>query len=415
MKFFRSVLALLLATTEKEPGPSIEGCDYEIVRDVAGKSLKISLLAFPGENKKITFNGSGIKYKQAHIDGKPVDELLKGKQVEIAFSGIALKEKYHRKLGEMTSVDVPEDAESLYEATCFAADNNALEARSLLRSGPTKIPEVQKARDAFFSQELFIDRGLWDRYLFDGDLATSFYPSRRQGRYDFRINGGSLRLDLGVLTRLDSLKIIVGDEHSLQPFKSWEDIRVEVSADLKNWTPVIILAGKEMTLILDPGKTIRYLRFPGSPERVLEIEGYLNGKAVDRTLWRASNLFSPYNQVTAKAAFESSFVLNEMPKGSYLAIALNGRHGNEGAYVALRVNGNPVGAPDRSLSYRSNTWEYPVPRSDSNYTYYFPVTPDMIGARIEAVVMVMKDGVSEFKPEAWLTAYPIPYKRRSSL
>ena len=374
--------------------------------------MKISLLAFPGENKKITFNGSGIKYKQAHIDGKPADELLKGKQVEIAFPGIALKEKYHRKLGDMTSVAVPEDAESLYEATCFAADNNALEARSLLRSGPTKIPEVQKARDAFFSQELFIDRGLWDRYLFDGDLATSFYPSRRQGRYDFRINGGSLRLDLGVLTRLDSLKIIVGDEHSLQPFKSWEDISVEVSADLKNWTPVIILAGKEMTLILDPGKTIRYLRFPGSPERVLEIEGYLNGKAVDRTLWRASNLFSPYNQVTAKAAFESSFVLNEMPKGSYLAIALNGRHGNEGAYVALRVNGNPVGAPDRSLSYRSNTWEYPVPRSDSNYTYYFPVTPDMIGARIDAVVMVMKDGVAEFKPEVWLTAYPIPYEKK---
>lgn len=157
---------------------------------------------------------------------------------------------------------------------------------------------------------------------------------------------------------------------------------------------------------------ISLLAFPGSPERVLEIEGYLNSRAVDRTLWRASNLFSPYNQVTAKAAFESSFVLNEMPKGSYLAIALNGRHGNAGAYVALRVNGNPVGAADRSLSYRSNTWEYPVPRSDSNYTYKFSVTPDMIGAMIDAVVMVMKDGVPEFKPEVWVTAYPIPYEKK---
>ena len=407
---FRS--CLLLATTENETGPSIAGCDYEIVRDVAGKSLNISLLAFPGENKKITFNGSGIKFKQAHIDGKPADELFKGKQVEIAFPGNVLKEKYHRKLGDLNSVDVPEDAESLYEATCFAADNNALEARALLRSGTTKIPEVQKARDAFFSQELFVNRGLWDKYLFDGDLKTSFYPSRRQGRYDFRINGGSLRLDLGELTRLDSLTILVGDEHSLQPFKTWEDISVEVSSDLKNWTPVFILAGKEMTLILDPGKPIRYLRFPGSPERVLEIAGYLNGRAVDRTHWRASNLFSPYNQVRPKEAFEGSFVINELPKDSYLAIALNGRHGNEGAYVALRVNGKPVGAADRSLSYRSNTWEYPVPRSDSNYTYYFPVTPDMKGARIDAVVMVMKDGVSEFTPEVWLTAYPIPYEKK---
>lgn len=108
------------------------------------------------------------------MDGKPINELLKGKPIEIIFPGTPLKEKYHRKLGDMKSIPVPNDAEALYEATCFAADNNALEARSLLRSGPTKIPQVQKARDAFFTQQLFVDRGLWDRNLFDGDLKTSF-------------------------------------------------------------------------------------------------------------------------------------------------------------------------------------------------------------------------------------------------
>jgi hypothetical protein len=35
----------------------------------------------------------------------------------------------------------------------------------------------------------------------------------------------------------------------------------------------------------------------------------------------------------------------------------------------------------------------------------------MKGAIIDAVVMVMKDGVSEFKPEVWITAYPIPYEK----
>ena len=164
--------------------------------------------------------------------------------------------------------------------------------------------------------------------------------------------------------------------------------------------------------MLDPDKPIRYLRFPGTPEKVLEIEGYLNGKPVDRTLWRASNLFSLYRQVRAKSAFEFNFVLNEIPKGSYLAIALNGRHGIEGAYAALRVNGKLVGAPDRSISYRSNSWEYPVPLSDSNYTYYFPLTEDMKGAAIDAVILVMKDGVAEFKPEVWITAYPIPYEKK---
>ena len=407
---FRS--ALLLATFEKLPEPSVEGCDYEIVRDVAEKPLEINLLAFPGERKNVSVHYTGVSFKHAKLDGKPMNALLNGKSVEITFPGTPLKEKYHRKLGNMDSVAVPADAENLYEATCFAADNNALEARSLARSGPTKIPEVQKAREAFFDQELFVGRGLWDRFLFDGDLKTSFYPSRRQGKTDLRINGGALRLDLGDVTRLDSLRISVGDEQALQPFKSFEALRIQTSADLKSWNQVQLLAGKVMTVPLEREKPVRFFRFPGSPEKVLEIEGFLDGKPVERIHWRASNLFSTYRPMTAKTAFQCSFVLNEIPKGSYLAVALNGRHGNEGAYAALRVNGRLVGAPDRSASYRSNSWEYPVPMSDSNYTYYFPLTEEMKGAKIDAVVMVMKDGVTEFKPEVWITAYPIPYEKR---
>jgi len=407
---FRSTL--LLATYAKLSEPSIEGCDYEIVRDVLGKPLKINLLAFPGEKKNITFHNAAHSYIKAMMDGNPINELLEGKPHEIIFPGTPLKEKYHRKLGDMKSIPVPDDAEGLYEATCFAADNNALEARSILRSGPTKIPQVQKARDAFFTQQLFVDRGLWDKNLFDGDLKTSFYPSRRQGRTDLRINGGAFRLDLGALTSLDSIKIIVGDEQALQPFKSFEAIRVQTSDDLKTWSTHLLLAGKEMILKLDKSKPIRYLRFPSSPEKIVEVEGFLNAKAVNRTLWSASNLFSPYRSMTAKAAFQHSFVLNEIPKGSYLAVALNGMHGIEGAYAALRVNGKLVGAPDRSLSYRSNSWEYPVPTDDSNYTYYFPLTEEMKGAKIDVVVLVMKEGIAKFNPEVWITSYPIPYEKK---
>ncbi len=385
---FRS--CLLIASTEKSGSPVVEGCDYETVQHVPGKPLKINLLGFPGEKKFIRFQG---------------------KRSEVVFPGTPLKEPYHRKLGNLGAVSVPDDAEALYEATCYAADNNALEARSLVRSGPTAIPQVQQARDAFLNQDLFVGRGLWDHFLFDGDLKTAFYPSRRWGRTDIRLNGGSLRIDLGVPTPLDSLKFFTGDEQGLQPYKSWEALRMQVSEDLKTWKTILILAGKEMVLPLEKGNPIRYIRLPGSPERVVEIEGFLDGKRVDRSNWRASNLFSPYRSVPAQAAYANSFVLNDIPKGSYLAIALNGKHGDEGAYAAIRVNGKPFGAPDRSPSFRSNTWEYPVITTDSNYTYYIPLTPDMIGAKIDAVVMVMKNGVSEFKPEVWITAYPIPYEK----
>jgi hypothetical protein len=385
---FRS--CLLIITSGKQPAPIVEGCDYEVVSFDEGNPQIINLMGFPGESKKVR---------------------VMGRLKEYEFPGTPLKEAWHRKLGDLSPVAVPADAESLYESTCFAADNNALEARSLVRSGPTSIPQVQKARDAFLNQGIFIGRGLWDRYLFDGDPSTTFYPGRRRGGNDTRLNGGALRIDLGGLTRLDSLRIIFGSEQSLQPLKSWEAVRIEVSADLKRWKSVPILAGVVMTLPLDPGNPVRYVRLPVSPECVREVEGYLNGMPVERKHWRASNLFSPFRYMTPKEAFEASFVINEIPKGSYLAIAMNGKHGDEGAYAAIRVNGKPVGAPDRSPSYRCNPWEYPVVRTDSNYTYYIPLTGDMAGASIDAVVLVMRDGISEFKPEAWITAFPVPYEK----
>jgi hypothetical protein len=40
------------------------------------------------------------------------------------------------------------------------------------------------------------------------------------------------------------------------------------------------------------------------------------------------------------------------------------------------------------------------------------LTGEMKGARIDAVVLVMKNGLQEFKPEAWFTTYPIPYEKK---
>jgi hypothetical protein len=35
----------------------------------------------------------------------------------------------------------------------------------------------------------------------------------------------------------------------------------------------------------------------------------------------------------------------------------------------------------------------------------------MAGAKIDAIVLVTKNGVQEFSPEVWVTAYPVPFER----
>ncbi|MHB8054700.1 MAG: hypothetical protein ACYDH3_05590, partial [Candidatus Aminicenantales bacterium] len=83
---------------------------------------------------------------------------------------------------------VPDDAEALFESTCFAADNNALEVRCIQRSGPSEIPQVNACRKTFFDKPMFVNRGIWDKNLFDGNLNTFFMA---------RLEGKMFRLDMG--------------------------------------------------------------------------------------------------------------------------------------------------------------------------------------------------------------------------
>ena len=113
------------------------------------------------------------------------------------------------------------------------------------------------------------------------------------------------------------------------------------------------------------------------------------------------------------------FILDEAARGSYLVVASIGHHGRDGAYAALHVDGRPVGAPSRAVSYPANPWEYGNHRAPSGLSYFFPVTDDMIGKKIEAVVMQFESEdkrraveLGQLEPEVWITAYPVPYEAK---
>lgn len=103
-----------------------------------------------------------------------------------------------------------------------------------------------------------------------------------------------------------------------------------------------------------------------------------------------------------------------MAPSSYLSVAVNGEHGVEGAYAAFKVDGRLVGAPSRAVSYPSNTWEYVNAKSASNYTYYFPLTKDMIGKKIEVFVMGYESDKLDITPEVWISSYN-PYMEKTLL
>jgi hypothetical protein len=410
---FRACMIAIEATdAPSRAGVGVTGCDFDVTRDVAGKPVEIALLGLPGTSAEVRLDAPGRTFARAALDGEDASGFVAGEVVRVEFGGEAFDGAWHRKLGDLAPVDVPDDAEALYEATCFAGDNNALEVRELERSGPTDVPEVRRARDAFFSQPVFGRRHLWDRHVFDDDPETAFAVNRRWF-VDRRIRHGAFRLDLGAPTEIDRLVLEVGDDYRLQPLKSEEVVRGAVSADLKTWTPVRFYATEDVEGEIPAGTPVRYVRIDRCPDRIAHVRGYRGGKALDRTGWRVSNLFASYRSAPATQAFSISFTLPRAAAGGYLAIPIAGEHGAELAYAALRAADGYVGSPRRSPSYPSNTWECPARATNGNYTYYVPVTPDMVLRELQAVVLLLKGANADVKPEVWLTAYPVPFVSRT--
>ncbi|KAA6309979.1 hypothetical protein EZS27_038635, partial [termite gut metagenome] len=79
---------------------------------------------------------------------------------------------------------------------------------------------------------------------------------------------------------------------------------------------------------------------------------------------------------------------------------------------ALKIDGQYVGAPTRATSYPANPWENVTVKSSSNYTYYFLLTEDVRGKKIEVFVLGYNGEKLNFKPEVWLTAHPVPYQEK---
>jgi len=394
---------MLLATTEDYEEPALSGVDYRVLKDVPGNPVEIEILGMPGTKTNFTLVDGG-KYSSAVLEGKNISKLLKGKKAEVVFPGEAIKNKIHRKLEGFSCIAIPGDAEALYEATVYSAGNNALEVRSLERSGETSVPQVKAARDAFFNQRTFVERGVWDRNLFDGDLSTGFWPTTR-----YNVENKCFRLDLGAVQHVDQLLITVPDIFSLLPLKPDEGNHVEISTDLENWEQLTYLAGTNIQIDIE--KPVRYLRFRNFPRQITEIEGVVAGKKIDRTGWRASNLFAHPRNKKAVKAWKSAFVLDEIPANSYLCIAINGRHGREGAYAAAKIDGKLTGAPDRAPSHLCNPWEYFNPRKESNYTYYIPLKEEHKGKNIEVFILGYDKENLDISPELWITAYPYPWEK----
>ncbi len=124
--------ALLMATTKPAYEISVFGCDYQVVQDAPGKPVILNLLGRPGRREIVTISAKNRSFKSATLNGKSAPDLAAGKPAYVSFPGEPNELPTHRELGQLKPVDVPADAQTLFEPASSSkrsADPCALEAR----------------------------------------------------------------------------------------------------------------------------------------------------------------------------------------------------------------------------------------------------------------------------------------------
>lgn len=383
---FRATLIEIAVLSEAEP--MLTNCEYEIIK----------------EDK----NGVPTEAKYFLTEAGEVSLLIKGEKTPFAeVQKTDVKENAPRFITTLDKeVRDPENGEFLYESAMYAIGNDSLESRSLARSGETKIPEVKRARDAFFNQLHYRLRGCEAKNMFDGEKDTFFDSQSKTYLYENRrICGGCLRVDFGREIDADSVEIefFSGDYQTSEVETQKVPLIAEFSTDLKGWNPSDLvnlrvsdndftakivkftahtlydLHGKKVVAEYPVNSKIRYLRIENPVDRIYAVRLVKDGKVVETKSAKANNMQAHYRYKGIVADKYGEFVVPEHKEASSVAVAVEGVHGEECVYCVAEIDGKLCGFPRRAPDYRANQWEHAVCSSDKNNTFFLELPPNSIG------------------------------------
>ncbi len=338
-------------------------------------------------------------------------------------------------LGSLTPLEpaaLPGNADELYEAAQFAIDNDSLEARTIRRSGPSAIPEVVACRDAFFAQTTYKARGTEGAFAFDGREDTFFDGMSRVYAGGLRIFGGCLRVDFGKVYDCDAVEIdcfaasvptpevpaaLLPPRGEYSPgYGAWQtsgEAQVTVKKEefvteaVKFSVHSVEKVGGKLLTVRYPVSSLRRFRLMEPMDRIYAIRLMKDGRELDLENPTERNLGPHPSKQKIAAAHRAEITLPEKTEGMILAVAVEGVHGWESAYLVaedadVAAETGVRGFPDRAPAYQSNVWEHLVTRRDRNHTYFLPLKKEDAGKRLTVTALLCDPAHTDVRCDAWL-------------
>lgn len=347
--------------------------------------------------------------------------------ISLAASDTDMRLQNPVKLCSLHTCPVPANAETLYETVCFGADNDSLERRSIRRSGESTIPEVRAAREAFFSQSSYHQRGCETASPFDGNPKSIFDVKSRayynfNDRIGYRIEDGCLRVDLGNEEKIERIEIEYFDANCQPKHLFFPQIPTEygeVSKDLQTWNcaplsktetlqketlltyayysdvPIEAQGERKKAVYATGEESFRYFRLNHPIDRIFSIRFFFGEEEIKAKAPHLTNLFAPYEKRQTKFSACGTVRLTKenLPIHPYLAVAFEGKTGYEAAYCCAEVDGKLFAFPSRAPAYPAHAYEYPVHPVDGNYTYFLPIKSEWVGKEIKLHAMFAERAV----------------------
>lgn len=339
-------------------------------------------------------------------------------------------------LGELSAdnfCEVPENSGQQLETLLFAQNHDSLERQAVNKAGATAIPEVQAARDAFFNQRTYQLRGIECKNAFDGKDDTFFDGTSKLHYGGYRIQGGCLRADFGGVYEADFVEIAYFDSDEQSVFRNSMQMQGPTgvcthSVDLSEWkktsidsvyalraetVPVLVqdvhnvidVKGKRKCVRYPVNGNIRYFRMPCPLDRIYKIALLKDGKELSLQNPKANNLLPADRKVQYAKELNIKIAAADWKEDCYVSVALDGKHGIEGAYALLEADGKIITAPDRAPSYQANGWECPPFRSvhqDHHYTYYFPIAEELCDKELTVRILGMDKELADYPVYVYL-------------
>ena len=406
---FRAVLLEVAVADEAEP--MLLNCAYEMVKeDEDGTPVEVKLLKSSGGAIELLRGGN----KTHFMDAEPVDIL----------------ERFPCYLGELDQMERnPANGEFLYETSVFPITNDSLESRVRQRSGETAIPEVKAAREAFFGQLTYRLRGCEASAMFDGREDTFFdAQSRCYCNEDLRIKGGCLRVDLGREVEADAVEIIffAADVPTQEVPPQKVTLCGDVSTDLARWSPVYMdelntwqdhvriqvarfskhtiyeSDGRLLRAVYPVNGVMRYFRLAEPMDRIYHFRVLKDGQPVEITNAHGNNMQAPYHMQKTRTLKWGTIQLPEDCRDAFLAVAVEGEHGDEGVYCCALLEGKYLATTKRAPDFKANVWEHRVCAGTGYTTHYIPVPADAAGKQVEVFASFSGWGAEEIPCRVYL-------------